>query len=186
MSRSVCYTTTNRGNPSRISSTAALPTKDYISLAMKKLRDNTNFTTIHTNESVKTYWFSIPHDQRNAMKTAIKHIPNTPDLVSIDEKNKAITIIEIGCSYDAYMDTCYASKLLKYQPLSNVLTNYGYSCTVIALIFGSLGHVHRMCVRGLQICGLSKKRAKHFTKYCSISAVIGSLFIWKRRCHLYP
>ena len=78
MSRSVCYTTTNRGNPSRISSTAALPTKDYISLAMKKLRDNTNFTTIHTNESVKTYWFSIPHDQRNAMKTAIKHIPNTP------------------------------------------------------------------------------------------------------------
>src|SRR4029434_6042593 len=52
-----------------------------------------------------------------------------------------------------------------------------YSCTVIALISGSLGHVHRMCVRGLQICGLSRKRAKHYTKYCSTSAVIGSLFI---------
>ena len=73
------------------------------------------------------------------MESAIKNIPNTPDHVMIDEHNKAITIIEIGCSYDAYMDTCYASKLLKYQPLNNVLNNYGYSCKVIALIFGSFG-----------------------------------------------
>ena len=52
--------------------------------------------------------------------TAIKNIPDTPELVIIDEHNKAITIIEIGCSYDGYMDTCYVSKLLKYQPLNNV------------------------------------------------------------------
>ena len=149
MSRSACFTTTDRGILNGCPAYKGLYIAGHnqiVALATKELRDNTNFTTIHSNESVKSYWFSTPHAQRNAMEPAIKNIADTPDLVIMDEHNKAITIIEIGCSYDAYMDTCYASKLLKYQPLNNVFNNYGYSCKVIALLFGSLGHVHKMCV----------------------------------------
>ncbi|CAL8355103.1 unnamed protein product [Arctogadus glacialis] len=51
---------------------------------------------------------------------------------------------------------------------------------------GVPGHVHRLVVSGLNISGLSKRRARQLAKYCSISAVIGCMFIWKRRCFLYP
>ena len=72
-----------------------------VALAAKALGDNTDFTTIPSDESVKPCWFSTPHAQQNAMEPAIKNILHTPDLVIVDEHNKAITIIEIGCSYDA-------------------------------------------------------------------------------------
>lgn len=157
-----------------------------VALSAKELRDNVSHTTIHCNEKIKTDWFPLPHEQCVTLETATNHLPNTPDIFVINEHTKAVTIIEIGCSFDAYMDTCYASKLLKYQPWYNVFNNFGYSCKVIALIFGSLGHVHKLCVRGLQICGLHKNKAKKLTRYCSVSAVIGSLYIWRRRCHLYP
>ena len=105
-----------------------------VALAIKELHDNINFTTIHTNKSVKSYWFSIPHAQRNTMKTAITvRTFQIPDLVIIDEHNKAITIIEIGCSYDGYTDICYASKLLKYQPFNNVLNNYGQTTMCVCI-----------------------------------------------------
>ncbi len=68
----------------------------------------------------------------------------------------------------------------------STIENLGYKCQFIVLVFGSLGHVHRLAVRGLWIGGLSKTRAKQLAKYCSISATIGSMFIWKRRCFLYP
>ena len=68
----------------------------------------------------------------------------------------------------------------------HALTESGYKTSMGALIYGSLGHVHKLCVRGLQIAGLNKSKAKQLAKYCSISAVIGSLHIWRRRCHLYP
>ena len=37
-----------------------------------------------------------------------------------------------------------------------------------------MGHVHKLVVRGLQIAGLLKRRAKQLAKYCSVSAIIGS------------
>ena len=62
----------------------------------------------------------------------------------------------------------------------------GYRCKLLVFIFGSLGHVHKLVVRGLQMAGLSKRRAKQLAKYCSVSAIIGSRSIWRRRCFLYP
>jgi hypothetical protein len=41
--------------------------------------------------------------------------------------------------------------------------------------FGSLGHVHRLAVRVLQIVGLPKTKAKLLARYSSVSAVVGSL-----------
>ncbi len=64
--------------------------------------------------------------------------------------------------------------------LQSSVENLGYKCQLIVLVFGSLGHVHRLAIHGLCIGGLSKTRAKQLAKYCSISATIGSMFIWKR------
>ena len=75
---------------------------------------------------------------------------------------------------------------MKYQPLVECIKSLGYNCQFIVLVFGSLGHVHRLVLRGLQLGGLQKIAAKRLAKYCSVSAVIGSLSIWKRRCFVYP
>ena len=80
------------------------------------------------------------------------------------------------------MEDSYLSKTVKYQSL---ISTIGYRCQLIVLVFGSLGHVHRLVIRGLCIGGLFKTRAKQLVKYCSISAIIGSMFIWKMRCFLY-
>ena len=96
MSRSACFTTTDRGILNGCPAYKGLYIAGHnqiVALATKELRDNTNFTTIHSNESVKSYWFSTPHAQRNAMEPAIKNIADTPDLVIMDEHNKVITII---------------------------------------------------------------------------------------------
>ncbi len=50
---------------------------------------------------------------------------------------------------------------------------------LFVFIFGSLGHTHRLVVRGLQQLGMPKKRAKRLEKYCSLSAI--SCHIWRRR-----
>ena len=61
-------------------------------------------------------------------------------------------------------------KMLKYQPLIHALTVGGYSTKIVGLTYGSLGHVHRLCVRGLQI-GLNNN-SKQIAKYCSVSVCI--------------
>ncbi len=58
--------------------------------------------------------------------------------------------------------------------LLNVISEIGYRGRLLVLIFGSLGHTHRLVVRGLQQLGMPKKRAKRLAKYCSLSAIIGS------------
>ena len=86
--------------------------------------------------------------------TAFSNIPNTPDITLVDVSNK-----ELAC-FDLYTDICFNTKLLKYQPLANSITNLGFNCTLIVLVFGSLGHVHKLVLRGLQRCGLTKPNAK--------------------------
>ena len=68
--------------------------------------------------------------------------------------------MEMGCSFDGYMEQAFAEKLLKYKPLVVRLDSLGCSCKLVVPIFGSLGHVHRLAVRGLQIAGLTTTRAK--------------------------
>ena len=64
------------------------------------------------------------------------------------------------------------------------INQLGYSAKIIVLVIGSLGHVHSKFISGLTKIGINKKEAKMLTKYCSISAVIGSSKVWKTRCRL--
>ena len=50
------------------------------------------------------------------------------------------------------------TKVIKYQPLLQTITELGYRCNLLVFIFGSLGHVHRLVVRGFQQLGMPKKQ----------------------------
>ena len=95
-------------------------------------------------------------------------------------------MVEVGCVFDLYMDQAFQEKYLKYQPLLQIITTFGYTCRYSVLIFGSLGHVHKCTTRGLRIAGMARKKTKQIAKYCSVSAIIGSLAVWRRRCYVYP
>lgn len=157
-----------------------------VDLIASKLRSALGqYTQFHINKRVQMDWFISSHTL-NSFNSMVGSFPNTPDIVMIDECNKTVLLLEIGCSFDAYMDSCFSDKWTKYQALANAISACGYNCKTLVLVFGSLGHVHKLCVRGLQLAGLVKKAAKQLVKFCSISAIIGSHIIWKRRCHLYP
>ena len=122
------------------------------------------------------------HDQ-NAFQNITA---NTPDAVVIDEDSREVTILEVGCTFDHSLEEAFLTKVVKYQQLKDVIAQNGYQCRLIVFIFGSLGNVHRLVVRGLQMVGMPKSKAKALAKFCSVSAVIGSRHIWRRRCFLYP
>ena len=111
---------------------------------------------------------------------------NTPDVVVVDEDSREVTILEVGCTFDHSLEEAFLTKVLKYQRLKDVITQMGYECKLLVFIFGSLGNVHKSVVRGLQIAGLPKPTAKALAKFCSVSVIIGSRHIWRRRCFLYP
>ena len=111
---------------------------------------------------------------------------NTPDAVFVDEDCREVNIIEVGCTFDHSLEEAFLTKVLKYQQLKNAISQTGYQCKLIVLIFGSLGTVHKLVVRGLQMAGMPKPKAKALAKFCSVSAIIGSRHIWRRRCFLYP
>ena len=104
----------------------------------------------------------------------------------VNESRREVFILEVGCTFDHSLEEAFLTKMLKYQQLKQTISQLGYKCTLIGFIFGSLGHVHKLVVRGLQIAGLSKWKAKQLARYCSISAIIGSRSVWRRRCFLYP
>ena len=134
------------------------------------------------HSAVKINWFhhNVPDNDY------LKKLANTTDIVIVDETLKTVLIIEVGCCFNLYMDTCYYSKLLKYQPLVSRIGQLGYQCQFISLFFGSAGHIHKNVVRGLRLGGLLKKEAKRLAKFCSVSATIGSMRIWRQRCFVYP
>ena len=76
-------------------------------------------------------------------------------------------------TFDFSLEEAFLAKTLKYQPLKNEIENLGYNCKLLVFIFGSLGHVHRLVIRGLQMAGIPKPKAKTLAKFCSISVIIG-------------
>lgn len=50
--------------------------------------------------------------------------------------------------------------MTKYQPLLAKISDLGYACKFVALIFGSLGHVHKLTISGLRLAGLPKGKSK--------------------------
>ena len=111
---------------------------------------------------------------------------NTPDIVVVDEESREVSVLEVACTFDHSLEEAFMTKVIKYQPLLHNITELGYRCRLFVFIFGSLGHTHRLVVRGFQQLGMPKKEAKRLAKYCSVSAIIGSRHIWRRRCYLYP
>ena len=111
---------------------------------------------------------------------------NTPDVVVVDEESREVSVLEMACTFDPSLEEAFMTKVIKYQPLLNTISELGYRCRLFVFIFGSLGHTHRLVVRGLQQLGMPKKEAKRLAKSCSVSAIIGSRHIWRRRCYLYP
>ena len=111
---------------------------------------------------------------------------NTPDIVVVDEDSREVTILEVACTFDHSLEEAFLTKALKYQRLKDAILQLGYKCKLLVFVFGSLGNVHKSVVRGLQIAGMPKPRAKALAKFCSVSAIIGSRHIWRKRCFLYP
>ncbi len=95
-----------------------------------------------------------------------------------NNNNREVFVLEIACTFDSSMEEAFMTKVIKYQPLLNVISEIGYRGRLLVFIFGSLGHTHRLVVRGLQQLGMPKKRAKQLAKYCSLSAIIGSRHIY--------
>ncbi len=104
---------------------------------------------IFKHTTAQSKWFNSPAN-------TFLGIANTPDIVNISQNGKKVTLFEVSCAFDLFMEDSYCSKILKYQSLISTVENLGYKCQFIVLVFGSLGHVHRLVVRGLCIGGLSK------------------------------
>ena len=106
---------------------------------------------------------------------------NKPDITLIDSVNREAFIVEVSHPFDAFINVCYQHKFDKYMPLGLEIQNSGYRCTVIVLVIGALGLVHGRYVSGLIKLGFSKSVAKAIAKYLSISSMIGSRRVWRRR-----
>ena len=135
--------------------------------------------TMYKHSRIMPEWFSSSID-------VFLNIPNTPDVVFLDGDRRELLLLEIGCVHDLYMDMAFNDKILKYQPILAKLSDLGYQCKLVVLIFGSLGLVHNLVFSGLRLAGLSSRKSKQLAKFCSISAVIGSLAVWRRRCFFVP
>merc|ERR1712240_480871 len=109
-----------------------------------------------------------------------------PDIVLIDDENKSVIISEISIPFDAFMGDCFQTKFDKYFPLCNEINELGYYTEIVVLVLGSLGHVHNKFASGLIKNNISKSEAKFLTRYCSVSAIMGSYFSWKQICRLSP
>ena len=112
--------------------------------------------------------------------------PSTrPDITIIDYTSKKVKLIEISTPFDAHIDKCFSTKYLKYSPLASEIKDLDYSIEIIILIIGSLGNVHCKLVSGLMMCALPRYEADFLAKYLSISSIIGSFKVWKKRCQLH-
>ena len=107
-----------------------------------------------------------------------------PDIVTIDYENREVKIIEISTPYDSFIDIKYQSKFDKHFPLTLEISEFDFTAEVIVLVIGSCGLVHKNVVSGLTKCNVPKYEAKFLAKFCSISSIIGSYRVWKRRCKL--
>ena len=106
---------------------------------------------------------------------------NKPDITIIDHVTQETFIVEVSHPYDLFLEDCYQHKFDKYMPLCLNIQNTGHRCTIIVLVIGALGLVHKRYVSGLQKLGFSKYVAKAIAKYLSLSSMIGSRRVWRRR-----
>ena len=107
-----------------------------------------------------------------------------PDIVTIDNSSRSVIITEVAIPYDCFINQCFTTKYEKYTPLANAIASLGYNVQTVVLLIGSMGSVHNRFISGLRKNKIEKYEAKYLAKYCSISSMIGSFRIWKKRCQL--
>ena len=109
-------------------------------------------------------------------------IPNRkPDIVIINKRSKSCIIVEVTVPYDLYFSEAKNAKKLKYQLYCRLLENYGYTTKIIVLCFGSLGTIDNEVKTGLVNFKPNIEKMKELLHSCSISAIIGSNYIWRSR-----
>ena len=105
-----------------------------------------------------------------------------PDIVLRHENE--VTIIDVACPYDLYIENLYQAKLYKYYCIRDLLQQNGLKCAIDAIIIGSLLTVHKKTLNVLLKAGMNKQQAKVLVKWCSTSCIITSRKIWNLRCRL--
>ena len=83
-----------------------------------------------------------------------------PDIMIIEE-NRMI-ILDIACPYDLYLAELYEMELNKYRDLQRYSTEKFISCTVDAVVIGSLGTVHTNALKVLMDIRISKTKRKDY------------------------
>ncbi len=63
---------------------------------------------IFKHTTVQSKWFNSPAN-------TFLGIANTPDIVNISQNGKKVTLFEVSCAFDLFMEDSYCSKILKYQ-----------------------------------------------------------------------
>ena len=113
----------------------------------------------------------------------IRDIPHRKlDLLMVNHSINSVTIIEVSCPWDRFLDDCYQLKVNKYLPLCQRISGEGLQCKIVVIIVGSSGLIHKRVRPGLKLLGLPSKVATAAAKYLSVSSMIGSNIIWKSRC----
>ena len=103
-----------------------------------------------------------------------------PDIIVLHNRHQ-VNIIEVTVCYDLYLDTAYDAKVTKYQELIGCLRKNGLEANLHVICFGSLGCIRKNAWNILKTFNEDKTTIKELLKWCSISAVIGSNYIWRHR-----
>ena len=135
--------------------------------------------SLRTDCFVNPQMFSMGNADRHVFWCKCHHTPYCYN-------NEKEFTLETGCCFDSCLEEAYLTKLVKYQSLVREISGSGYKCQFLVFISGSLGHVHTLVTRGPRIVGFSKMKPKQLARYCSISSIIGSGHIWRRRCCVHP
>ncbi|ETL88933.1 hypothetical protein L917_12058 [Phytophthora nicotianae] len=110
-----------------------------------------------------------------------------PDLQLVDHDRKRVVLADLVVAFDADaagrkstgLDAAHAAKLVKYTPLMRALQQRGWSTTLTAIAYGSLGSVRRSnYATYTETLGLSKRAAKRLDRACSLTCIRASAGIW--------
>ena len=110
------------------------------------------------------------------------HTHTRPDILLLNKDEQSALLIEIAVPYDCHISLCYQEKFNRYFPLSQEINELGFYTEIVVLLIGSMGSVHNKFVNGLQKANVNSREAKFLSKYCSVSACIGSFKVWRQRC----
>ena len=83
--------------------------------------------------------------------------------------------------YDLYLEYTGNTKYEKYKSLNECLSKNEYGVELLILCFCSLGSVRNDAWKCLKRFTNDKTYVKDVLKWCSLSSIIGSNYIWRHR-----